>query len=104
MFPRMGCTKETNGLQHFILSLWSTVDAQTDANFVVTSTVASVACSFLSFAKVFGRNEDCKTEVCANYMGGARVSSPSEIYVLSLSVISAVALSLSSPHMSEPLD
>ena len=47
MFSLTECTLEAyspqTGFQHIILPLWSTVDAQTDTNFVASSTIAVVS-------------------------------------------------------------
>ena len=79
--------KDTNSpqpsLQCIFLSQESTVDAyKTDASFIVRSTIASVAKAvsaashrsqkFLPIARIV------RTEVCANNMGSAHISSPSE--------------------------
>ena len=47
-------------------------------------------CGFLTLAKIHPRdhNKIVKTEVCVNYAGGARISTPSERYVLSLYTLS----------------
>ena len=66
---------------HLNLSPGSTADAQTDANFVVSLTVASVAktatAAYHHMRKFLPVTRMVQTEVCANYMGSTRISSPS---------------------------
>ena len=92
MFSFTECTIDGNsphsGLQYIMLSLGTTADAETDASFVASSTKASVV-KTASAASNRSRNSLPVTrigpmEVCANYMGGARVSSPSKRYVWSM--------------------
>lgn len=99
MFSFTKCTKDANspqsGLQYIMLSLGSTADAQTDATFVVSSTNASVVKTASVAAnrsqKFLPVTRMVPTEVCANYMGGARVSSPSKRYVWSMVTVNKSA-------------
>ena len=76
-------TKDPNSLQrslqYILLAQESIVDAQTDANFVVRSTITSVAKAASAAShhshKFLPVTRIVRMGVCANYMGGARFQS-----------------------------